>query len=526
MRSAALLLLLSSLVVDAAWTPSRRSDIDPVTRNPVTRNAKSQTCVVAKSQGNNTDDAPNFVKAAQQCKSDGVIVFQEGVDYNIFTPINATLSNVEVQIKGNLHLPQDIPTIQAFVNKTTGGNLPWISLSGTNIALTGVQNVTTGWIYGYGENWWNANVKNGTGLAGRPHLIKFNATGGYMSDLKHKKPIAWVHALYGNNIYVRKTFIDATTAPGGGFPFNTATNVLIEDSVIRYYESPAPIPSLTLALYLLLVSFLLEPYAPPACAVVNPSPLVVNGDDAITVENGAENVTVRNALIGGPGCHGTSVGSLGQDQTVFNRVKNNYMRAQHLFPRKGEEDAGGKGQDSCDGAQRSGTWQIRSDEGESNRADADPVQAQNVTWQNYHVENVTFPIYVTQTYVNQGSAQTQNSGEGSNTTATVNGRLNNASVVMENFTYENWTGTINTYQRGDWSCVTNPCWYDVPGADGTQSIVIQCSNSTSCSDYQLKNIQVTPMSSKPASVLCTYLDAKANPQLGFVCTNGTYVPTL
>jgi hypothetical protein len=34
------------------------------------------------------------------------------------------------------------------------------------------------------------------------------------------------------------------------------------------------------------------------------------------------------------------------------------------------------------------------------------------------------------------------------------------------------------------------------------------------------------MSSKPASVLCTYLDAKANPQLGFVCTNGTYVPTL
>jgi hypothetical protein len=33
---------------------------------------------------------------------------------NIFTPINATLSNVEVQIKGNLHLPQDIPTIQAL----------------------------------------------------------------------------------------------------------------------------------------------------------------------------------------------------------------------------------------------------------------------------------------------------------------------------------------------------------------------------------------------------------------------------
>jgi hypothetical protein len=29
------------------------------------------------------------------------------------------------------------------------------------------------------------------------------------------------------------------------------------------------------------------------------------------------------------------------------------------------------------------------------------VQAQNITWQNFHVENVTFPIYVTQSYVKQ-----------------------------------------------------------------------------------------------------------------------------
>jgi hypothetical protein len=70
------------------------------------------------------------------------------------------------------------------------------------------------------------------------------------------------------------------------------------------------------------------------------------------------------------------------------------------------------------------------------------------------------------------------------------------------------------------------CWYDVPGADGTQSIVIQCANSTSCSDYRLRNIEVVPQSSKPPSVLCTYLESTSNPELGFVCTNGTYVPTL
>jgi len=38
----------------------------------------------------------------------------------------------------------------------------------------------------------------------------------------------------------------------------------------------------------------------------------VNGDNAFTVENGDENVKVKNALISGPGCHGTSVGSLGR----------------------------------------------------------------------------------------------------------------------------------------------------------------------------------------------------------------------
>jgi hypothetical protein len=40
--------------------------------------------------------------------------------------------------------------------------------------------------------------------------------------------------------------------------------------------------------------------------------LLVNGDDAFACFTGAENVVVKNALISGPGCHGTSIGSLGQ----------------------------------------------------------------------------------------------------------------------------------------------------------------------------------------------------------------------
>lgn len=66
----------------------------------------------------------------------------------------------------------------------------------------------------------------------------------------------------------------------------------------------------------------------------------------------------------------------------------------------------------------------------------------NITWSNIRLYNVTFPIFVTQTYSDQ------NNNDGSE-------RPNNSSVNMEGFTWENWTGTINTYKPGDGSCVTD-----------------------------------------------------------------------
>ena len=101
---------------------------------------------------------------------------------------------------------------------------------------------------------------------------------------------ARVNNLYGSNIFVQNTFIEANTMPGHGFPFNTdgfdvaGTNVTIDDFVIQ------------------------------------------NGDDAVTIENGASNVMVSNGMIGGPGCHGTSIGSLGEAPGVFNTVSNGEQR--------------------------------------------------------------------------------------------------------------------------------------------------------------------------------------------------------
>lgn len=68
--------------------------------------------MVPSSNGNG-DDSAAVASTFVQCSSDSVIEFSSGVNYNVFKPVKATnLSNVEIAINGNLHLPQDIPGIQ------------------------------------------------------------------------------------------------------------------------------------------------------------------------------------------------------------------------------------------------------------------------------------------------------------------------------------------------------------------------------------------------------------------------------
>ncbi|KAG8991893.1 hypothetical protein FRB93_002513 [Tulasnella sp. JGI-2019a] len=409
---------------------------------------RSSTCTVKSSNGT-SDDSPAFLAAAKACAKDATIVFSAGVDYNIFTPVNATLNNVEIKLLGNLHLPQNITQVQLLVNTTAA---TWFIIKGSHVSLTGTTNVSTGWIYSYGQQWWDANPVNGTGILNRPHLMQFNVSTGTITNFKSSKPIAWGVSILGNNIHVKNSLVEASTT--GGFPFNTdgfdiaATNVLVEDSVI------------------------------------------INGDDAFAVTSGSENVTISRAFIGGPGCHGTSIGSLGQNQGLFATVSNvlftDVTAVGSVYGARFKSWVGGQG------------------------------LAKNITWRNYNVHNVTYPIYVTQNYINQGNAQTQIEN------GAVTGRPNNASVLMRDFTWLNWKGDINTYNRGDRSCVTDPCWYDVPGADGTQAAVIQCANATSCENFSMSNIQIVPQSYPQSlpSIICQ--NVAAAPSLGFVCQNGTF----
>lgn len=425
---------------------------------------RNRTCIIPSnflSSNGTADDSPAVASAFAKCSRDAVITFGEGLDYNILTPISATnLSNVEIRMRGNLHLPQNITAVQEAVNASNAHTystaLYWFKFSGPSIDFVGTSNVTNGWIYSYGQAWWDANPVNGTGIVSRPHLMSFNTTNGSLQHLKSRKPIARGVQLSGRNLTVTDAVVDAysTTA---GFPFNTdafdvtGTNIKIFNSVI------------------------------------------FNGDDAIAVQSGSHDILFEGGTIGYQS-HGMSIGSLGQNQGSFANVSNikfnDVTVINAVYAARFKSWIGGQG------------------------------LAKNVTWSNIRTYNVTFPIFVTQTYFNQGSTQTQLENG-----ATI-GRPNNSTVEMRDFTWENFTGSINTFQPGDGSCVTDPCWYDagLPNLQHTEAIIVECNTNSSCRNFAAKNIQVFTQTGEASTVICLNATAELNPDLGFDCRNGTYFP--
>ena len=80
---------------------------------------RPKRCIIPSSNGT-TDDSPAVAQAFCQCASNSVIEFQRGVDYYANTPISATnLSNVEIRMNGNIHLPRNITAVQEIVNGST-----------------------------------------------------------------------------------------------------------------------------------------------------------------------------------------------------------------------------------------------------------------------------------------------------------------------------------------------------------------------------------------------------------------------
>ncbi|EJU00614.1 pectin lyase-like protein [Dacryopinax primogenitus] len=323
------------------------------------------------------------------------------------------------------------------------------SASGYWLYFTG-KNVT---LVGSGEQYWgwiNSYGQqwwdSGNQIA-RPHLLGFAVTNGQLLNLKFHQPIAWTVSLASaSNIYVRNTLIDARST--GGFPFNT------------------------------------DGFDATGSDLLIEDSVVLNGDDALAVGQdsiGTRNVTFWRTYVGFHS-HGASIGSLGKDPSqpanVSDVLIEDVFFHNTLYGARFKSWVGGTG------------------------------LARNVTYRNIGCQNVTFPLYITQSYVDQNSPG--------------GARVNNASVVMRDFTYDGFWGTINTYQPGDESCISDPCWYYEPGADRTQAILFRC-NPGACQDFSVQNINLRPENGVPATIICNNPAVNSsNP--GYECVNGTFVP--
>lgn len=197
----------------------------------------------------------------------------------------------------------------------------------------------------------------------------------------------------------------------------TGTNVTVDSAIIDAVSNTASFP------------FNTDGFDVTGSNITISNSVIYNGDDAIAVQSGSHGIVFQHNTIGYQS-HGMSIGSLGQNQGTYANVSNilfdDNTVINAVYAARFKSWVGGQG------------------------------IATNVTWSNIRVYNVTFPIFVTQTYTNQGSAQTQLEN------GAVVGRPNNSSVVMKNFKWENFTGTINTFNPGDGSCVTDVSIRDFP----------------------------------------------------------------
>lgn len=92
-----------------------------------TCSAAFKQCIVPNSP-KGIDDSVAVRALLANCSSNAEIIFSEGKNYNISTPINfGTLNNVTISILGNLNLPTSIPYVQSLVNVT--GSLYWFTFA-------------------------------------------------------------------------------------------------------------------------------------------------------------------------------------------------------------------------------------------------------------------------------------------------------------------------------------------------------------------------------------------------------------
>ena len=105
---------------------------------------ETRQCIIPskhKSSHGQASDSLAIEEAFAQCSQNSEIIFSEGLEYNVFSPLKATnLSNVVVRHLGNLNLPQNITYMQNLT-AAAGGSLNWFDIRGTDVSWIGTEDV-------------------------------------------------------------------------------------------------------------------------------------------------------------------------------------------------------------------------------------------------------------------------------------------------------------------------------------------------------------------------------------------------
>ncbi|KII93186.1 glycoside hydrolase family 28 protein [Plicaturopsis crispa FD-325 SS-3] len=228
--------------------------------------------------------------------------------------------------------------------------------------------------------------------------------------------------------------------------------------------------------------------------------IVSNGDDCVAIGSPCSNLLVQRVSC--TGSHGISVAAKGSDVAVSNIAVRDVVMVDSLYAARYKSSAGNVG------------------------------YARNISYTNVAVQNVTFPIYVTQNYYDQSQSAPP---------------LSNTSTTIEGLSFNNFAGTINSLHpgkstlpmclsaalmrisTGDGSCISDPCWYAVDGVDGTQSVIFDRLYAGTIKSMDVKNAagvvpgNVGGRRLKP-TVICNET-AVEGLDVGFVCWDGAYIPT-
>ncbi|KIP01758.1 glycoside hydrolase family 28 protein [Phlebiopsis gigantea 11061_1 CR5-6] len=207
---------------------------------------------------------------------------------------------------------------------------------------------------------------------------------------------------------------------------------------------------------------------------------IENGDDCLTVGNGAKNIHWTDSYCANG--HGLSIGSLGSGGSVAdvqNILIENTVMVNSLYGARFKSWTGGNG------------------------------LARNITWRNIAFTNVPFPIYVTQNYYDQEDGAPPSDGTTNNT-------------HIQDFLFQGFAGTIEDRPFVEGSCVSDPCWYAVPGATGKEVAILDLYPGTA-TNIVAKDVFAVTETLAPVRVMCNATTITSD--VGFKCWDGLYIPT-